>query len=160
MSKKCLIISKSTEMVHIAPENIVYFKADGNYCYMQADNDASIFPPSVNNNDKEKENKENRRLIYFQLGQVENMIEEQLGEGQFIRIGKSLIVNRDCIYYIHIQKQLLLLADSQRKLYHLDASSAALRQLKDALEKELEEELKKKSEENNGNQRKPHFFHK
>ena len=157
MSKKCLIISTSTELVRIAPENIVYFKADGNYCYMQADNDATIPPPVNKEIEIKKEEKEekdsdknSRRQIYFQLGYVENLIEKQLGaEGlRFIRIGRSLIINRDYIYFIHTQKQQLLLVDSKRKLYQLEASKDQLKQLKEALERELEEELKKEQEEN------------
>lgn len=167
MSKKCLIISTSTELVRIAPENIVYFKADGNYCYMQADNDATKPPPVNKEIEIKKEEKEekdsdknSRRQIYFQLGYVENLIEKQLGaEGlRFIRIGRSLIINRDYIYFIHTQKQQLLLVDSKRKLYQLEASKDQLKQLKEALERELEEELKKEQEENNGNQHKTHFF--
>ena len=131
MSKKCLIISTSTELIRIAPENVVYFEADGNYCYMQADNNSR---PSTT----ETNNECDKRLISSQLGTIAVLIKKQLGrEGlRFIQIGRSLIVNRDYIYYIHTQKQQLFLTDSRRLTYHLKASKEALKQLKEKIEGE------------------------
>ena len=65
MLKKYLIISTTTDLVRIAPEKIVFISSDGNYCNLvQADNET--------------------RMLTFQLGQVENMIREQLGTEQLI----------------------------------------------------------------------------
>lgn len=52
-------------------------------------------------------------MLSYQLGQIEKMIAAQLGaEGNiFIRIGKSLIINRSYIYYINVPKQKLILSD-------------------------------------------------
>lgn len=131
MSKKCLIISTSTELIRIAPENIVYFEADGNYCYMQADNNSR---PSTT----ETNNECDKRLISYQLGTIAELIKKQLGRDglQFIQIGRSLIINRDYIYYVHTQKQQLFMTDSRRLVYHLKASKEALKQLKEKLERE------------------------
>ena len=88
--KKQLVISTSIDLVCIAPERIVYISSDGNYSTLvQTDNEA--------------------RMLSYQLGQIEKMISSQLGnEGNiFIRIGKSLIINRSYIYYLNIPKQLL-----------------------------------------------------
>ena len=146
MLKKCLILSTSSELVRVAPENIVYFEADGNYCFLQTDNDAYV------------NNRNERRLVSFQLGQIEAMIEEQLGvEGlRFIRIGRSLIINLDFVYYIHTQRQKLFLADGKRNLYEVEASRDQLKRLKEEFENNLKEELAKKDE----NPQKPRFFHK
>lgn len=131
MSKKCLIISTSSELIRIAPENIVFFEADGNYCYMQADNDA--LPSTTGSN-----NESDKRLITSQLGTIAELIKKQLGRDglQFIQIGRSLIINRDYIYYVHTQKQQLFMTDSRRLVYHLKASKEALKQLKEKLERE------------------------
>lgn len=122
MLKKYLIISTTTDLVRIAPEKIVYISSDGNYCnLMQTDNET--------------------RLLTFQLGQVETMIREQLGtEGNlFIRIGRTLIINRSYIYYINIQNQKLILSDVTRFTHTVSASKEALKQLKELIEKEIKE---------------------
>lgn len=118
--KRHLIISTSVELVRIAPEKIVYIASDGNYStLMQTDNEV--------------------RMFTFQLGQIEKMISSQLGnEGNvFIRIGKSLIINRSYIYHINISKQKLILADIATFSHTVSASKEALKQLKELLEKEV-----------------------
>ena len=122
MTKKYLIIATTTELVRIAPERIVYISSDGNYCNLvQTDNET--------------------RMLTFQLGQIESMINNQLGaEGNlFIRIGRGLIINRSYIYYINIQNQRLILSDNARFSYTMTASKESLKQLKDLVEKEAKE---------------------
>ena len=117
--KKHLIISTSNDLVRIAPDRIVYISSDGNYSTLvQADGEM--------------------RMLSFQLGQIEKMIASQLGvEGNiFIRIGKSLIINRSYIYYINVPKQKLVLSDVETVNHSVTASREALKQLKDFLEKE------------------------
>ena len=117
--KQYLIISTSNELVRIAPDRIVYISSDGNYSTLiQADGDI--------------------RMLSFQLGQIEKMIASQLGvEGNiFIRIGKSLIINRSYIYYINVPKQKLVLSDVETVNHTVTASREALKQLKEFLEKE------------------------
>lgn len=119
MLKKYLIISTATDLVRIAPDKIVFISSDGNYCNLvQTDNET--------------------RMLTFQLGQVENMMREQLGtEGNlFIRIGRGLIINRNYIYYINIQSQKLILSDVTRFTHTVSASKDALKQLKELIEKE------------------------
>lgn len=117
--KKHLIISTSNDLVRIAPDRIVYISSDGNYSTLvQADGEM--------------------RMLSFQLGQIEKMIACQLGtEGNiFIRIGKSLIINRSYIYYINIPKQKLVLSNADTVNHTVTASRDALKQLKELLEKE------------------------
>lgn len=116
---KQLIISTSNDLVRIAPDRIVYISSDGNYSTLvQADGEM--------------------RMLSFQLGQIEKMIASQLGsEGNiFIRIGKSLIINRSYIYYINVPKQKLVLSDVATFSHSVSASREALKQLKELLEKE------------------------
>ena len=117
--KKQLIISTSIDLVRIAPERIVYIASDGNYSTLvQTDGEM--------------------RMLSFQLGQIEKMIATQLGnEGKcFIRIGKSLIINRIYIYYINITQQKLILSDAEAFIHTVSASKEALKQLKELIEKE------------------------
>ena len=118
--KKQLVISTSIDLVRIAPEKIVYIASDGNYSTLvQTDNEV--------------------RMLSYQLGQIEKMISSQLGsEGNiFIRIGKSLLINRSYIYYINISKQKLTLSDVASFSHSVTASKEALKQLKELLEKEV-----------------------
>ena len=118
--KKQLIISTSIDLVRIAPDKIVYIASDGNYSTLvQTDNEV--------------------RMLSYQLGQIEKMISTQLGsEGNiFIRIGKSLIINRSYIYYINIAKQKLILSDADRFSHTVTASKDALKRLKEILDRKV-----------------------
>ncbi len=120
LPKRQLIISTSIDLVRIAPEHIVYISSDGNYSTLvQTDGEM--------------------RMLSFQLGQVEKMIADQLGRdgNNFIRIGKSLIINRLYIYYINIAKQKLVLSDVASFSHTVSASKEALKSLKDLIEKEI-----------------------
>ncbi len=116
---KYLIVTTSNDLVRIAPNCIVYVASDGNYSTLvQTDGEM--------------------RMLSYQLGQIEKMIATQLGaEGNmFIRIGKSLIINRSYIYYINVPKQKLILSDIATVNHTVVASKEALKQLKELLEKE------------------------
>ena len=118
--KRPLIIPTSIDLVRIAPERIVYISSDGNYSTLvQVDGEM--------------------RMLSFQLGQIEKMIADQLGrEGNtFIRIGKSLIINRSYIYYINVPKQKLVLSDVASFSHTMSASKEALKSLKELIEKEI-----------------------
>lgn len=117
-----LIISTSNDLVRIAPDCIVYVASDGNYSTLvQTDGEM--------------------RMLSYQLGQIERIIASQLGaEGsQFIRIGKGLIINRSYIYYINAARQKLTLSDTRTFNHTVSASKEALKQLKDLLEKEIQD---------------------
>ena len=117
---KYLIISNSNELVRIAPERIVYISSDGNYSLLvQADDQT--------------------RVLTFQLGELERMIADQMGtEGKiFVRIGRSLSINRLYVHYIGVAKQKLVLSESRTVTRTVTASVAALKQLKELLEKEV-----------------------
>ena len=55
---------------------------------------------------------------------------------RFIRIGKSLIVNRDYIAFINQVRQKLILSDCRSFRYEVSASKEALKALKELIEKE------------------------
>lgn len=79
-------------------------------------------------------------LFTFNLSHFQKIIETQLKEDArtFIRIGKSLIINKEYIYKINMGKQLLVLSDMVlNQAFTLSASKEALRQLKLLLETEI-----------------------
>ena len=118
---KQLIISTANDLVQIAPEHVVYISSDGNYSTLvQADGEM--------------------RMVSYQLGQVEKMISDQLGKDAgklFIRIGKSIIINRSYVYYINVSRQKLTLSDIRTFSHTVSASKEALKQLKEEIEKSI-----------------------
>lgn len=122
VKKSPIVISTMNELVRVCPERIVYIGSDGNYSTMVL-------------HDKTEQ------VFSFNLSHFQQIIEKQMKEeaALFIRIGKSLIINREYIYKINISRQLLVLADMKiEHTFALSASKEALRQLKQLLENEIE----------------------
>lgn len=109
----------STEVVRVPPESVVYITADGNYSGLtMADGENFI--------------------LTLQLGQIEKRIGEMLDKDdrRFIRIGKSLIVNREYIAFINPLRQRMILSDCRTFRREISASKDALKALKELIEKE------------------------
>ncbi|WP_029906026.1 LytTR family transcriptional regulator DNA-binding domain-containing protein [Prevotella sp. 10(H)] len=119
--QKYLVLTNSNELVRVSPDRIAYISSDGNYSTMVL----------VNGEE---------HVFSFNLGTFEKVIERQLGsEAQvFIRLGKSLIINADYIYYVSVSRQQIILSDiSFSDKFVLSASKEALRALKMVLEESL-----------------------
>lgn len=101
------------------PDTVVYITADGNYSAMTLI-DGEQF------------------VLTLQLGQIERRIAENLDsdDNRFIRIGKSLIVNREFIVFINPVRQKMVLSDCRTFRHEVSASKEALKALKELLEKE------------------------
>lgn len=112
-----ILVRTSVELSRILTDRIVYVHSDGNY---------STF---VIANGEE-------RTVTLQLGEIEELMTEQLeGKGNnFIRIGRSLIVNYNYIYHINVSRQQLMLSDNATFSYTLSASKEALKKLKEYVE--------------------------
>ncbi len=116
-----LILTSQNELIRIQPQRIVYISADRNYTTMILC-------------DKTKE------VFSFNLSRFQELIVGQLNEEAqtFIRIGKSLIINRNYVYKININRQQLVLSDqSFNQAFSLEASKEALKQLKQLFELEI-----------------------
>ncbi len=123
MSNKAVVISNANELVRIKPERIVYISSDGNYSTMMLHDKAN-------------------HTFCMNLTRCQQVLEAQLGKEamSFIRLGKQLIINRDYIYKININKQQLVLSDMVlNQAFVLQASKEALKQLKTLLESETKE---------------------
>ena len=112
-----IIISKGTEFLRVPQDKLVYISSEGNYSNVV----------TVDNR---------QRLVTFQLGQLEGMIGEQLGErgSHFLRVGRSLIININYIYLIDVSKQQLVLSDCAGCYHELSASREVLIKLKAYME--------------------------
>lgn len=108
-----IIISNATDLMRVSGMDIMGIQADGNY--------STII---MNDGDS--------RIVLFQLGQLEEMISDQLGSdaSMFIRIGRGLIINREYLYTINLPKQTLTLRSSTGSKMSFNPSKESLKQLK------------------------------
>ena len=113
-----LRISTSTELVRVATDEIVYVRADGNY------SDLMFTSGKV-------------RKMTFQLHYFDEVF-QQLHNNMFVRVGRSMIVNKRYIHVINLTEQMLLFAGQPIKadIAPVRLSRDALKQLKELLEKE------------------------
>ena len=120
--EQTIIISNINELVRIKAERIVYTISDGNYSTLTL-HDRS------------------EHVCTFNLSRMQKILETQLQKeaSQFIRIGKSLIINKNYIYKINLSKQTLTLSDIKIcGSFTLSASKEVLKQLKNYLESDIE----------------------
>lgn len=117
LTVKHIVISKGTELLRVPQDRLMYISSDGNY--------SNVFTADGRS-----------RLICLQLGQIEDLIGDQLGEegGNFLRLGRSLIINTDYIYLIDVAKQQLVLSDCKGSWHDLTASREVLTKLKAYIE--------------------------
>lgn len=108
-----LVISKGTELLRVPAERLIYIAADGNYSYVVTQDGR-------------------KAMVSFQLGQIEDLIDQQLGDAgsRFSRVGRGLIINMDFIYSIDISKQSIILSDCLHFRHELSASREVLIKLK------------------------------
>ena len=124
-----LRISTSTELVRVATDEIVYVRADGNYSDLVLTNGQ-------------------KRKMTFQLHFFDEVF-QQLQNNMFVRVGRSLIVNKRYIYVINLTEQQLILSGGDLKepivFYgqskvdspqNISLAREGLRQLKELLENE------------------------
>ena len=110
--KEKLLIHTVNEAYSFNPNQVICIEADGNYSNLHL----------ANGNDY---------LLSFQLGQVENIIKEQLSYSNhtFVRVGKSLIINMDELICVNITKQTLEMNQPSGEKLLFNASREALKKL-------------------------------
>ena len=124
-----LTLSTSIELVRVATDEIVCVRADGNYSDLVLANGKS-------------------RKMTFQLHVFDGVF-RQLQNNTFIRVGRSLIVNKRYIHVINLTEQQLILLGGDMKeqiVFYgqarfdqprdISLSRDALKELKEILEKD------------------------
>ena len=113
---KYIYFNSRDELIRLPINSIVYFESDGNYTNVVTINKL-------------------RSTIGMNLGDMEKALASQLGlvSTIFIRIGKRYIVNRNFIYRLNIQKQVLVLSDLIHFAFQLSISKEALKNMKQLL---------------------------
>lgn len=112
-----LKISTSTELVRVQTEDIVFVHADGNYSEILLYNGK-------------------KHTMTFQLHFFNDCF-QRLKNNFFVRVGRSLIVNRNYIYQINLTDQKMILTGGKlNEEYIVKASKEALKDVKMLLEDE------------------------
>ena len=112
-----LKISTSVGLFRVPTDDIAYIEASGNYCDVHLFNGESATMTF--------------QLHYF--AEVLGMLQQNF----FLRVGKSLIVNKNFVYAINVTNQELKLMDYRaHHSFRLSASKEALKELKSVLELE------------------------
>jgi DNA-binding LytR/AlgR family response regulator len=115
-----LKISTSSMLVRVAEEEIVFVRADGNYSDLVLTNGKT-------------------RNMPFQLHYFEDAF-QKLNTNMFVRLGRSLIVNKRYIYIINLTDGILIFSGQEIKaeLSPIRVSREALKALKEQLLQEAE----------------------
>lgn len=119
-----LNISTSVELVRVQTDDIVFVQADGNYSDMYLFNG--------------KFHKMTFKLKFFEDAFL------SLRNNFFVRVGKSLIVNKKYVYVINLSAQELIMSGARLTVdFKLQASKNALKDLKAIMESETAKKPKK-----------------
>ncbi len=112
-----IIISKGTELLRIPASCLMFVSSDGNYSNITTEDGRT-------------------KLVTLQLGQIEDILQEQLSDADsnFLRLGRSLIINTNYIYFIDTSKQELVLSNCRGSYHVLSASREVLIKLKAYME--------------------------
>ena len=104
-------------MLRIPADSLMFVSSDGNYSNITTEDGRT-------------------KLVTIQLGQIEDILQEQLSdaESNFLRLGRSLIINTNYIYFIDISKQELILSNCKGSYHVLSASREVLIKLKAYME--------------------------
>lgn len=113
-----LKIKTSTELVRVSTDEIVYVCADGNYSDLVLANGRT-------------------RKMTFQLHFFEDVF-KQLNNNTFVRVGRSVIVNKRYVFVINLTDQTLMFTGQQisNEIKTLRLPREALKQLMEQLAEE------------------------
>lgn len=115
-----IIISNATDLLRVSALSIMAIKAEGNYSVVILDDG-------------------DEKLVAFQLGHVEEMLNNQLGKeaSMFIRIGRGVIINQEYLFTINVPKQQLVMRSDSGAKAMLTSSKEALRELKKYVDRKI-----------------------
>lgn len=113
-----LVFGLANQLMRINLDDIVYVKSDGNYSQVCLYNGV-------------------KQTMTIQLHYFEDKIKATSKDNKFVRIGRSVLVNKDYICMINLtEKQLLLSGHKMMDKWTISASREALKEVKDELEKQ------------------------
>lgn len=112
-----IIIYNTNDLLRVSALDVMAIKANGNFSII-----------CFNNGDE--------KLVTKQLGDIEDIINLQLADNapMFIRVGRSVIINFEYIYYIDIAKKQLIVRSKTGNKVTLTSSKESLKKLKNFIE--------------------------
>ena len=113
MVRERLFISTASLLVRVYTDEILYVRADGNYSILALTNGKS-------------------HTLTFQLHYFEDVF-SRLNDNTFVRVGKSLIVNKLFISFINLNEQKLIISDKAISI-DIKVTRDRLKELKQLLE--------------------------
>jgi len=115
-----LVFKTRDELVRIRIERILYFEAERNYTKLVLTNGIQF-------------------VFAVNLGKIEEILEAQIQDydSVLLRVGKSIIINKNHVLQISLPKTKLLFEAAEGKAKELIVAKEPLKLLKDLLEKEL-----------------------
>ena len=114
---RLIVISTGSVLYRIPADKLVYVEAEGNYSTVATQDNRKTF-------------------VSLQLGQVEDLFFDQLGDNgcNFVRLGRSLIINTDFFFSLDTGKKEIVLSDCHGYCHTLKASREVLTKFKTYLE--------------------------
>lgn len=112
--KEYLIIGNSRERFRIATEDILYVLAHGNYSVFYFTYGDTVY----------------MTLSIAKVGEYINELCPQTSK-DFVRVGRSLIINLSHLLYINFSDEKLVLLDRNKERKEVKASTASLKELAD-----------------------------
>ena len=110
--KEYLVLGNSKEVFRIATEDILYVLARGNYSFFYFTYGDTVYIP-------------------LPIGKVEECINTLCPQTskEFVRVGRSLIINLSHLFYINFSDKKLVLLDRNKERKEIKASNASLKEL-------------------------------
>ena len=91
-----------------------------------------------------------KQMLTLGLSQIELIIKRSFPAGSispFIRLGRSLIINQNYVYYVNTVRQIITLSDCANHTYHLNVPKLLLKEYKNIIYRKF---AHLQTEENNG----------
>lgn len=113
-------VSTPTTLIRFVPDDIVFARARGNYCDVYINNgQLDPYGPAIN--------------IGVQLGELEKCC-MKLTDNPFVKVGRSLLVNKNYIFRIDMSGRILTLSSSSLRLAAV-VDKSSVEQRREALRK-------------------------
>jgi DNA-binding LytR/AlgR family response regulator len=116
MKSSYFLFKNRDVLLRVSIANIVYFSASGNFTEIVTVNKL-------------------KRSVYLNLGQIEKLLKDGPGEEakDFVRIGRTLIVNTRFVYMVDTLKREIILSDCITFTFKLSCSKESLKKVRELL---------------------------
>lgn len=116
MKTNYILFKNRDVLLRVSVANIVYFAANGNFTEIVTVNKL-------------------KRAVYLNLGQIEKLLKNCSEEvaNEFVRIGRTLIINTRFVYLVDTLKREIILSDCRSFAFKLSCSKESLKKVRELL---------------------------